>query len=183
MFRKWIIVVSVVSRLAVILLSVWNVRGGFIAVVLMCLGLLSCLLSSDQVYYQSLLLCWNVFVCRTCLGHNCSVEKKLEFKTGEDVLEEVEKFCYLGDLISCHGGASKAVITRIGNVWKKFRELSGVVVEKQGLSWKKWGMIYQWCITPLLLICTVVKHGNLLLQMRHSCISWSIEWSWCVGWN
>ena len=30
--------VSVVSRLVVILLSVQNVRGGFIAVVLMCLG-------------------------------------------------------------------------------------------------------------------------------------------------
>ena len=25
-------------------------------------------------------------------GHNCSVEEKLEFKRGEDVLEEVESF-------------------------------------------------------------------------------------------
>ena len=72
----------------------------------------------------------------------------------------MEKFCYLGDLTRCHGGASKAVITRIGNVWKKFRKLSGVVVGKEGLS---------------LLRCSVVKHGNLLLQMRHSCIRWSIE--------
>ena len=30
----------------------------------------------------SLLLCRDVFVCRTCLGHNCSVEEKLEFKRG-----------------------------------------------------------------------------------------------------
>ena len=28
-------------------------------------------------------------------GHNYFVEKKLQFKGGEDVLEEVEKFCYL----------------------------------------------------------------------------------------
>ena len=47
----------------------------------------------------SLLSCRNVFVGRTCLGHNCSV-KKLEFKRGEGVLEEVENFCYLGYLIS-----------------------------------------------------------------------------------
>ena len=45
-------------------------------------------------------------------------------------------------MISCHGGASKAVITRIGNVWKNVRELIRVVVGKQGLSLKKWGMIY-----------------------------------------
>ena len=35
-FRKWILVVSVVSRLVAILFSVQNVRGGVI-VVLMCL--------------------------------------------------------------------------------------------------------------------------------------------------
>ena len=28
-------------------------------------------------------------------GHNYLVEKKLKFKGGEDILEEVEKFCYL----------------------------------------------------------------------------------------
>ena len=62
----------------------------------------------------SLLSCWDVFVCRTCLGHNCSVEEKLGFKRGEDVLEEVKNFCYLGDMISCYGGASKAVS---GSAW------------------------------------------------------------------
>ena len=55
----------------------------------------------------SLLSCQDVFVCRTCLCHNCSVDEKLEFKRGEDVLEEVEKFCYLGDMISCYGGAPR----------------------------------------------------------------------------
>ena len=84
----------------------------------------------------SLLSCRDVFVCRTCIGHNCLVEEKLEFKRGEDVLEEVEKFCYLGDMISCYGGASEAVSARIGSAWKKFVELSGVLVGKQDLSLK-----------------------------------------------
>ena len=85
---------------------------------------------------MSLLSCRDVFVCRTCIGHNCLVEEKLEFKRGEDVLEEVEKFCYLGDMISCYGGASEAVSARIGSAWKKFVELSGVLVGKQDLSLK-----------------------------------------------
>ena len=47
----------------------------------------------------SLLSCRDVrFVCRTCLGHNCSVEEKLQFKRSEDVFEEVQKFRYLGDI-------------------------------------------------------------------------------------
>ena len=54
---------------------------------------------SDVLRQVSLLSCWDVFVCRTCLGHNCSVEEKLEVKRGEDVLQEVEKFCYLGDMV------------------------------------------------------------------------------------
>ena len=44
---------------------------------------------SDVPRQVSLVQCRDVFVCRTCLGHNCSVEEKLEFKRGEDVLGEV----------------------------------------------------------------------------------------------
>ena len=61
---------------------------------------------SDGTKQVSLLSCRDVFVCRTCLGHNCSVEK-LEFKRGKNVLEKMEKFCYLGDMISCSVGASE----------------------------------------------------------------------------
>ena len=85
---------------------------------------------------MNLLACRDVFLCRLCLGHNCPVEEKLEFKRGEDVLEEMQKFCHLGDMISCYGGASEAVSARIGSARKKFSELSGVLVGKQGLSLK-----------------------------------------------
>ena len=48
-------------------------------------------------------------LCRICLGHNCSVEEKLEFKRGENVLEEAKKFCYLVGMFCFYGGASEAV--------------------------------------------------------------------------
>ena len=62
-----------------------------------------------------------------------------EVKRGEHILEKVGKFCYLGDMISYYGGASDAVSARIGSAWWKFRELSGVLVGKQGLSLKQRG--------------------------------------------
>ena len=105
--------------------SVENVRVGFIIVVLMWLG--------RWVYYHVVMSC----LCRTCLGYNCSVGEKLEFKSSEDVLEGMEKFYCLVDMISCYGGASEAVSARIGSLWKKFRELCGVLLGKQGLSMKQ----------------------------------------------
>ena len=106
---------------------------------------------SDVPRQVSLLSCRDIFVCRTCLGHNCSVEEKLEFKRGEYVLEEVEKFRYLGDMINCYGGASEAVSERIGSAWKKLRELKGVLFGKQGLSLKQWGRFIS--VRPVLLYC------------------------------
>ena len=76
---------------------------------------------SDVLRQLNLLSFRDVFVCRTCLGHNCSVEEKLEFKRGEDVLEEVETFCYLDDMVSCYAGASETVSARVGSAWEKFR--------------------------------------------------------------
>ena len=70
----------------------------------------------------------------------------LEFKKGEDLLEEVRKFCYLGDMISCYDRAPEGVSARIDSAWKKLSKLSGVLVEKQGLSLKQWRKIYQCCI-------------------------------------
>ena len=69
---------------------------------------------SDMARQVSLLSCWDVFVYRICPGHNCLVEEKLGCKEGEGALEEVEKFCYLDDMISCYAGASEVVSARIG---------------------------------------------------------------------
>ena len=51
---------------------------------------------SDVPRQVSLLSCQEIFVCRTCIGQNCSIEKKIEFKRGEDVSKEVQKFFLSG---------------------------------------------------------------------------------------
>ena len=63
----------------------------------------------------------------------------------------MEKFYYLDDMISCYSGASEAVSARIGSAWKKFRELSDVLVGKKGLSLKQRRKIYQCCVRPVML--------------------------------
>ena len=54
----------------------------------------------------------------------------------EDVLEMVEKFCYLGGMFSLYGGASDVDNSGKGSAFKKFRESSRVLAVKQGLSLK-----------------------------------------------
>ena len=61
-------------------------------------------------------------------------------------------------MISCYGGAYEAVRARFGSAWKKFRELSGALVGKQGLSLKQWGKIYQCCVDPF--YCTLWNVGT-----------------------
>ena len=69
-------------------------------------------------------------------------------------------------MISCFGGASEAVSARIGSAWKKFRELSGVLVGKQGLSLMQQGKIYQCCVRPVLLYCCETWELTVADKMR-----------------
>ena len=64
----------------------------------------------------------------------------------------MKKF-YLGDMNRCYSEAPEVVSVRISGAWKKLRELSGVLVVKQGLSLKQQGKIYQCCVRPVLLYC------------------------------
>ena len=69
----------------------------------------------------------------------------------------MEKFCYLGGMIICYGGASEALSARIGSARKKFRELSGVLGGRHGLSSKQWCKICQCCVRPVLYFCEMWK--------------------------
>ena len=52
------------------------------------------------------------FVCKICITGKVDNEVCKEIKVGEDVFERVEKFCYLGDMISANGGAESASVAR-----------------------------------------------------------------------
>ena len=44
-----------------------------------------------------------------------------------DNIEVVDRFFYLGDVISTEGGAQEAVASRIRSAWKKFKGVSNVI--------------------------------------------------------
>ena len=63
------------------------------------------------------------FICRGCLNSVTSAGR-----TSVDIgacakLELVNKFCYLGDMLSVDGDADAAVDARIRIGWNKFRQL------------------------------------------------------------
>ena len=94
------------------------------------------------------------FICKTC---------KLEAETGSgfvegdeltlnggDKCEVVNKFCYLGDMLSVGGGADAAVVTRISSGWKKFRELQPILTAKY-VSCKTKGILYTSCVRSIMI--------------------------------
>ncbi|XP_065319059.1 uncharacterized protein LOC135927050 [Gordionus sp. m RMFG-2023] len=56
-------------------------------------------------------------------------------------LEKVDKFCYLGDMLIEDGGVDSAVVARIRQAWKKFREMSSILTNKK-ISLKLKGKVY-----------------------------------------
>ena len=100
---------------------------------------------SDVPRQVSLLLCWDVFICRTCLGYKWKIF--------------VMWVIWLVVMVNCWKGSA-----RISSAWKKFRELSGVLVVKQGLSLKQRGKIYQCFVRLVWLYCCETWEQNCCRQ-------------------
>jgi hypothetical protein len=96
----------------------------------------------------------DTFVCRRCLGTEkdadiakeeiTDTEKNMDLGNGVS-LELVDKFCYLGDMLSADGGADAAVAARVSSAWKKFRELTPFLTAKR-VSLKMKGKVYDSCV-------------------------------------
>ena len=85
----------------------------------------------------------------TCL--NPVVDEVDEFVELDGVqYEVVDKFCYLGDMLSARGGAEASTITRIRSGWKKFRELLPLLTGRV-FSHKTKGRLYSACVRSVML--------------------------------
>ena len=56
----------------------------------------------------------------------------------------VDKFCYLGNMIDSGGGAEEASNMRIKSAWERFRELSPILTARRA-SLKLKGKVYRTC--------------------------------------
>jgi len=74
-------------------------------------------------------------------------------------MELVDKFCYLGDMLSVEGDADAAVETRIRIGWNKFRHLVPLLTNKD-ISLKVRGRFYSSCVQSSML------HGSETFPIR-----------------
>ena len=72
----------------------------------------------------------DVLVCRSCLGLVAAEVEVPVFKYG--MIRKWLISSAISEILSSYGGAAKAVSARIAIAWKKFRELSEVLIGKQG---------------------------------------------------
>ena len=101
------------------------------------------------------------FVCKRCKKEDQgqkgqSIDRKgAGGSEGLDIgcggkLEKVEKFCYLGDMISTEGGIDQAVVARIRSGWNRFRQLASFLTAKD-ISLLDRGRVYNACIRSCML--------------------------------
>ena len=57
-------------------------------------------------------------------------EKRVGTSLGVQI-EEVQEFCYLGDVLDCVAGVERAVRARVSAAWKKWREMAGLLTDKR----------------------------------------------------
>ncbi len=68
-----------------------------------------------------------------------------QVRMGEALVEVVDSFCYLGDVIRCEGRAEAAVRKRIACAWKSWRELANLLVNQNILLGSR-AQVYRACV-------------------------------------
>jgi len=93
------------------------------------------------------------FICRGCVNPVTGTGCTCVDIGGDANLEFVDKFCYLGDMLSVDGDADAAVETRIRTGWNKFRQLVPLLTNKD-MSLTVKGRLYSSCVR------SSVLHGS-----------------------
>ena len=81
-----------------------------------------------------------------CLGTARAIDERevSEVEVGNEKLEVVPEFCYLGDMLSAGGGCELAAITRCKCAWGKFRQLLPLLTNRH-LPLLTRGKVYSSC--------------------------------------
>ena len=113
------------------------------------------------------------FICSKCkfeeeVGSGFVNGKEMVLN-GEEKCEVVDKFCYLGDMLSVGGGADAAVVTRVSSGWKKFRELEPILTDKDVTSKIK-GDLYTACVRSVMIYGAETWPMTQVLAKKLDCV-------------
>ena len=97
----------------------------------------------------------SVFRCARCLGTDRAIDERqsLGVEVGNEKLEVVPEFCYLGDMLSAGSGCELAAITRCKCPWGKFRQLLSLLTNRQVPLLTR-GKVYSSCVRSMMLHAT-----------------------------
>ena len=71
------------------------------------------------------------YVCVKCDGAHARTASPDEFVVfSAGTVEEVNQFCYIGDVLHGGGGADRAVISRVSAAWNECRDLNSLLCNK-----------------------------------------------------
>ncbi|MES9950323.1 MAG: reverse transcriptase domain-containing protein, partial [Candidatus Thiodiazotropha sp.] len=92
------------------------------------------------------------FRCARCLGTARPIDGRTETEVtvGNEKLEVVPEFCYLGDMLSAGGGCELAAVTRCKCAWSKFRQLLPLLTNRH-LPLLTRGRVYSTCVRSVML--------------------------------
>lgn len=88
------------------------------------------------------------FQCPACIQREAGRDEEdggVVVAVDGDVLEEVSKFCYLGDVLNGEGGVERAVKVRASATWGKYREIS-ILLLNDGILLSRWEIYFLACI-------------------------------------
>jgi len=85
------------------------------------------------------------FICRGCVNWVTSAGRTSVDIGASAMLELVDKFCYLSDMLSVDGDADAAVEARLRIGWNKFRQLVPLLTNKD-VSLIMRGRLYSSCV-------------------------------------
>ena len=117
------------------------------------------------------------FKCRRCDGQVVTEDSlSSAVNIGDEALEAVESFCYLGDVMDCTGGCFGATTARIKAAWKTFRELLPVLTSRS-INLRRRGYIYRAGVRSVLLYASEtwamrVEDLHRLERNENSMIRW-----------
>ena len=93
-----------------------------------------------------------VFKCHRCLDLACPIDGRPveHVSLGDEKLDVLESFVYLGDGISSNGGCEVSTIAKICSAWRKFHKLLPLITN-QAIPLKSRGEVYNSCIFSAIL--------------------------------
>ena len=86
-------------------------------------------------------------------GNDRREEEHIGTAVNDGVLEKLQQFCYLGDMLDCEAGVERSARARVVAAWGRWWKVSSLV-ENHSIDLKTRGMVYEACVRSALLYRT-----------------------------